>query len=342
MKKKLFIGLSFVFFNININSAQYWEKSYYIWNFGLIARSHKGLSHQPKEYFLKEQIFDESVYDDINTGDIVWVKCRFLNDFCKKVLPSLRKMIVLLIADGDESFPSNCGLGFNSEDVLKNPYIIHIFAQNCDYIMPTDKITRIPIGIDFHTIAYKGNNGGWGEMGDVRTQEEVLIHTLKTLKPTYMRNKRIFVDFQHSDSMRGEFQRYKECGEDRTTIFQTIIKTGLVDYGAPMRRSALWKKKGEYAFSVSPHGNGLDCHRTWEDLALGCIVIVKTSPLDSLYDGLPVVIVKDWQEITPENLEKWLDQYKDAFTNNDYREKLTSHYWISKIEYFSNLCSCFS
>ena len=64
---------------------------------------------------------------------------------------------------------------------------------------------------------------------------------------------------------------------------------------------------------------------------MGCIVIVKTSPLDPLYEGLPVVIVKDWSEVTSANLDKWLEQYKDAFTNPSYREKLTYKYWFSKI-----------
>ena len=118
--------------------------------------------------------------------------------------------------------------------------------------------------------------------------------------------------------------------ENRTTIFNQLSKTGLVDYGPLTSRSALWKKKGGYAFSISPHGRGLDCHRTWEDLVLGCIVIVKTSPLDLLYEGLPVVIVQDWNEVTEENLDKWLIQYHDAFTNPSYREKLTNVYWLNK------------
>jgi hypothetical protein len=99
-----------------------------------------------------------------------------------------------------------------------------------------------------------------------------------------------------------------------------------------MERADLWRTKGEYAFSVSPHGNGLDCHRTWEDLALGCIVIVKTSPLDPIYDGLPVVIVQDWSEVTEENLEKWLLQHGDALSNPSYRERLTNRYWLNKMQ----------
>jgi hypothetical protein len=53
-----------------------------------------------------------------------------------------------------------------------------------------------------------------------------------------------------------------------------------------------------HAFVASPHGNGLDCHRTWEALALGCIPIVKRSPIDKVFQGLPVWIVGSWKEVT--------------------------------------------
>jgi hypothetical protein len=75
-------------------------------------------------------------------------------------------------------------------------------------------------------------------------------------------------------------------------------------------QTAIWRRYAEYPFVISAPGNGLDCHRTWELLYLGCIVITKTSPLDSLFDGLPVVIVKDWDEVADKrNLKKWLQQY---------------------------------
>ena len=132
--------------------------------------------------------------------------------------------------------------------------------------------------------------------------------------------------------MHGDMHRYKKCGEDRTSIFNQLRSTGLIEYGSWMSRARLWQTKGAYAFSISPHGNGLDCHRTWEDLALGCIVIVKSSSLDVLYEGLPVVIVNDWSEVTEENMRLWLTRYADAMTNPSYRERLTTHYWYSKIK----------
>jgi hypothetical protein len=330
--------LLFVFsFSVAFNpKRETWELSHYVWNFGLICAADKGIIKNPEKYFSQEPHFNEKLYKDIKPGDIIWVKAKFIADFCEKILPTAQSPFVLLISDGDESFPSECGSNFSVDVLLNHPMVMHIFAQNCDYQGNHSKISLIPIGIDLHTIAYKGVNGGWGEKGSPRQQELQLNAILKQLKPTHLRKKKAFVDFQLSDTMHGELERYKKTGEDRKTIFERLLPTGLIEYSAWMKRSDLWKKKGEYAFSISPHGNGLDCHRTWEDLILGCIVIVKTSCLDPLYDGLPVVIITDWAEITEENLTKWLDAYADAFTNPSYRKKLTLAYWLSAIKNEAN------
>src|ERR1700722_11865528 len=67
-------------------------------------------------------------------------------------------------------------------------------------------------------------------------------------------------------------------------------------------------------FVLSPQGNGLDCHRTWEALYMGCIPIVKNSLLNDLYEDLPVVIVDDWAEVTEEFLNaKWLEIQSKKF-----------------------------
>ena len=96
-----------------------------------------------------------------------------------------------------------------------------------------------------------------------------------------------------------------------------------------VRRIDLWREKARYAFVVSPHGNGLDCHRTWESLVLGNIVIVKRSSLDPLYEGLPVVIVDDWSEITAESLARWHTEHAPAFERPEVQERLTNRYWIA-------------
>lgn len=308
-----------------------WESSEWIWDLALIQACDKGL-HQTAEEYFKQDAFDEKAYAHIAKNDVVWVKSQFVKKFYKKVLPNVKNPFTLVISDGDESFPSNSGLGKHVDEFINHPLITHIFAQNCDYRGSSPKISHLPIGLDFHTLAYKPPGHRWGKSASPAEQEASLRALLQTLKPTHLRKKRAFVDFQHSNTMSASFHREREFGENRTTIFNRLKPTGLIDYtDNRIPRAELWKTKGEYAFSISPPGNGLDCHRTWEDLVLGCIVIVKTSPLDPLYEGLPVVIVKDWSEVTEANLTKWLEQYKDAFTNPTYRTKLTNAYWLGKI-----------
>lgn len=336
MFKYLFQFLLILIFNFSNciigSDCQYdWEKTRYIWNFGIISSCDAGVDKMPLDYFQSEPFFNPQAYSNIAENDLVWVPCRFISQFSKQALPCISVPFVLVISDGDESFPSDCGEEFNVEEFINNKNIKHIFVQNLDYSSFSNKVSYLPIGMDFHTIAYKGD-GGWGEIGSALAQEEQLNELLNLFQPTFLRKKRIFVDFQLSDTMHGGFMRYLQFGEDRQSIFNRLLLTNLIDYSGFIRRSELWKTKGEYAFSISPHGNGLDCHRTWEDLILGCIVIVKTSSLDPLYEGLPVVIVNDWSEITEENLDKWLLEYGDAFTNPQYREKLTLEYWLNKIQ----------
>lgn len=324
----------FLFLTLEAKTDQ-WQLTESIWNFGIISSCDKGIG-SPLQYFSGEPYFDKAAYSNLQRGDVVWCKCRFLPQFYHQIVPQLTDPIILVVSDGDESFPYESGLRRDEvEELINHEMIFHIFAQNCDYPTGSDKVTYLPIGMDFHSIAYKGA-GWWGEKGSPLEQEEVLHQMLTTFAPTSLRKPRAFVDFQHKDTMHEYLQRHKQFGEDRTTIFNRLKKTGLIDHAGSLKRSELWRRKGEYAFSISPPGNGLDCHRTWEDLILGCIVIVKTCSLDPMYAGLPVVIIQDWDEITEANLQLWQDQYGDAFTNPSYREKLSYTYWRNQILFYKN------
>ena len=87
----------------------------------------------------------------------------------------------------------------------------------------------------------------------------------------------------------------------------------------------------KYKYVISPHGNGLDCHRTWESLALGCIPIIKTSPLDRMFEGLPVLIVKNWSDITQELL--------NTFEPSGNLDKLRLNYWNELLGKYKNVVS---
>lgn len=55
---------------------------------------------------------------------------------------------------------------------------------------------------------------------------------------------------------------------------------------------------------------------------------VKTASLDSLYKGLPVVVVQDWSEVTKEFLNK---KYAELQQKTHSLEKLRLDYWIKLI-----------
>ena len=83
-----------------------------------------------------------------------------------------------------------------------------------------------------------------------------------------------------------------------------------------------------HKFVLSPQGNGIDTHRTWECLYLGTIPIEKRNLNNRFYTGLPICFVDSWEEITEEFLNKEYDRIKN--TQWDLR-MLDFDYWKNKI-----------
>lgn len=83
-----------------------------------------------------------------------------------------------------------------------------------------------------------------------------------------------------------------------------------------------------YKFTLSPPGYGPDCYRHWEAMLMGSIPIIRSSHMDPLYADLPVVIIKDWHEVTEEFLEK---KYQEMTAKKFNIEKLFMEYWWRKI-----------
>jgi hypothetical protein len=81
----------------------------------------------------------------------------------------------------------------------------------------------------------------------------------------------------------------------------------------------------KHKFIISPNGNGLDNHRTWEALYMGCIPIVIDHYIYDGYPDLPIIRVNDYSEVTNEILQKALKKEYNY-------DKLYLEYWKQKIE----------
>ena len=99
----------------------------------------------------------------------------------------------------------------------------------------------------------------------------------------------------------------------------------------------------ESKFTISPEGNGIDTHRTWEALYLKSIPVCEDNPLTrKKMEGLPVLYTKDYSEITPDYLESKYNEFLSEKFNfnklllNNYpieivrKIKRRSNYWYGR------------
>jgi hypothetical protein len=179
------------------------------------------------------------------------------------------------------------------------------------------RINPIPIGMDYHTMSEKP--GTWGlERISAPAQERLLLNVLAD--SPVERKPQAYANWLHTIE-RGD---RKECAQ-KVEIGSTVGE------GHPIPRLSTWQRQVEFSYVLSPSGGGLDCHRTWEAIALRCIPIVKVSPLSRLYEPLPVLIVRDWADVTIENLKNLLPEFRSR--KWDYSNMFLAH-WMRKIHGF--------
>jgi hypothetical protein len=295
-----------------------------LWSRGLALMC----EHNGGRAFVREQRggkpllrFDPLAYRNVRDGELVWVRSTALPEFAAEVLPEIRARFALVTGDEDCSMPSDFD---RAHEVLANEHVACWFTQNFDGSDASGRIFPLPIGIDFHTIS---NRRKWGHpLATPQEQEEELEALRAAMPPSSDRLLRVHADFHLNSHARAV------SGETRDSVEASLRKNPCVEFlPHKIPRLELWREKTRYAFVVSPHGNGLDCHRTWESLVLGNIVIVKRSPLDALYRGLPVAIVDRWEEITQANLQRWHARYAGAFIEPEVQQRLTNRFWIERI-----------
>lgn len=81
-------------------------------------------------------------------------------------------------------------------------------------------------------------------------------------------------------------------------------------------------------FTISPEGNGIDCHRHYEAWCCGCIPIIEDNELiRKKYEGLPILFTKDYSEITQEYLE---EKYNEIMSKSYNFDKLMVNYYSQK------------
>lgn len=177
---------------------------------------------------------------------------------------------VLIITDGDCSI--NAELDIIGR-IIKHSKCRRIYCQNLvlDSFSTEQKkkLRGAPIGLDLHT-KRQGLN------------PTTALHCINKLAQTPNDNKNVaLIDFKLSIS--SPVRREIIQAAEQLPSFE-ILESRL-------NQEDLWTKYTKSAVIVSPPGGGLDCHRTWEALYLGCEVFVFTKELKHLFKNNPRVVI---------------------------------------------------
>ena len=287
----------------------------------------------------------------------VYVCSDAFQTFIIEYAPKIQTPFIVVCGDGDktminETVPNkpNAFLMF-----ILNPYLRGFYSQNMDlqncHIFLKERITKlwaanavilknessitsaidnaftklkqIPIGMDYHTISSKPNHR-WQLKKDIQysspvAQEQCLIREIRDkMTPFYQRKIQIY----------SNVMLCADRFNDRFTAVSAIPPALLRQQKQFIPRVDTWKNMTEYAFVLSPFGNGMDCHRTWEALLCGCIPIVRSPIFNEMFDDLPVLIVDKWEDITLQLLKQTVYEFKLKHQQNAFQyERLHLSYY---------------
>jgi len=178
----------------------------------------------------------------------------------------------------------------NNKDILNSKFLIRWYGQN---MIPHVKSEGIPLGIA---------NSGWKH------------GNLSIIEKNHMNNKTdlLYVNFSIGTNTK-----------KRTEVLQKLEKNGFnmtesCDFNDYIEQLSLHK------FCISPPGNGVDCHRIWESLYVGCIPIVEKDPLLYPYfKDMRILFIDDFNIITEEYLNEVYNKMTQCYNN----DKLKLSYW---------------
>lgn len=287
-------------------------------DYKLIADLHYGNMPQPDN--LKSGIvkLNDKTLPCLQDGVVIFVDMWSKDDFFKDMLPKIKVKFVLITGDSDEPNPP-----YNHWDRIKNDSrLIHWFALNYQGLRINETstlISPIPLG-----------NSQWNNQKEnmVKAYQEGFGLINGTIQ-SQLKNESapmILSSFRVKTNERLRKPIWDLACEPTGRLFN--LTTCL--YG--IDQLEFYKRLSLSRFTLSPHGRGIDCYRTYEALLLGTFPIVKTSSLDPIYENLPVLILREWEDLNLELLKKTYERFR---SNRTFEfKKLYKGYWFDSLRSF--------
>lgn len=225
------------------------------------------------------------------------------------VVKQSKKPLVIVVHNGDPD-------SIADDELLDNDNVVAVFSQNCARSHP--KLVCIPIGLE---------NRRWPMHGSA---PETLIGAMTaSLRGPFA-----------ADALRSDRHVAIACFSSKTYPRERQPLLNAIDAQAStwITRNCSTDALGFYrsmlhhSAVIAPRGNGLDTHRAWEALYMGRIVITLSSRLDPLWEGLPVVVLRSWDELIDKR--RTLSAIRAAIHDRDYNSatpKLFLQHWACAI-----------
>jgi len=234
--------------------------------------------------------------DNLFNGCTIYTHTVYAKELLK-IIETINKRVIVITHNYDYNID-------NSYIVPEN--IIMWFAQNVNTVNP--KIQSIPIGLE---------NRWWF----IETNKKGKMLN-KLTEPKIYKNL-IYVNHAISTNPKERNLPY-EILKDKP---YATLKYGKNGSGFDEYLNDIYSHK----FVVSPEGNGIDTHRTWECLYMNTIPIEKININNQFYTDLPICFVSSWEELTEDFL---LSEYYRIKSKNWNLEKLNFEYWKEIINSF--------
>jgi hypothetical protein len=221
-------------------------------------------------------------------GGSIYLCTDAVPEFVRSWLPKVEQPFTLVTGDSDLPVAADSLGEAALGAILDNAKCRAWFAQNLAANHP--KLQAMPIGLDYHTMWDRPGTWGISKSSPV-AQEKQLLDLWARSPEMPGRYLAIYVNWA------GTLDR-----GDRRLCLERVDRSMCFIEPTSVPRASSWSRQAEFLFVLSPEGVGLDCHRTWEALLLGCVPIVRRNSVSVLFDRLPVLIVDDWSEVRRERL----------------------------------------
>lgn len=259
--------------------------------------------------------YEAQLLDDISDSDIIEKAIIWLFGFTK----INTRLFSNAVVTGSNSIPfPNKHLNdstFPTEydkskiiDIYQKYDKIYAFNLDRNYLthLQSKKTIAIPIGIDFHSLHKKNM---WGESKQSWIEQLQNLQKIRSLAlPLVDRDPRILITWSNNSS--GRHSNYMS----REKLLEIYKSHPSCKYFSG-KRTEMWKEMAKHAFVYSPIGNGFDSHRTWEAIALGCIVIAQTNPcIEEFTSQFPIILHNPQTDDLPslQNLKNIIHEYKST------------------------------